>query len=150
MSNLQLQDPRLLQIAVLSALLGYGMLGLDFEVAPAAAVLVLASALASQLLFCLLRGQRFDPRSPLISALSLCLLLRTGDPSLLCLAAFIAVGSKFVLRVRGKHVFNPTTFAIVVMLWVTDSVWVSPGQWGAQALAAATFVLTGAMVLRRA
>lgn len=150
MPALRLQDPRPLQIAVLSALLAYGILALDFEIAPVAALQVLVSALATQLLFCRMRARRFDPRSPLISGLSLCLLLRAVDPAVLCLSAFLAVGSKFVLRVNDKHIFNPTTFAIVLLLFVTDSVWVSPGQWGAQVLAAAAFVLAGAMVLRRA
>ncbi|MDU1694329.1 MAG: RnfABCDGE type electron transport complex subunit D, partial [Bradyrhizobium sp.] len=44
----------------------------------------------------------------------------------------IAIGSKFVLRVDGKHVFNPAGFAIVVLLFTTRGVWISPGQWGAE------------------
>ena len=42
----------------------------------------------------------------------------------------LAVGSKFFLRVSGKHVFNPANFAIAALLLATDRVWVSPGQWG--------------------
>jgi Na+-transporting NADH:ubiquinone oxidoreductase subunit NqrB len=146
----RLRDPRQLQIAVLSTLLAYGIVVLDFAVDLVPALLVLSCALSAQLFFCRLRGQRFDPLSPLISGLSLCLLLRAAEPSLLCVGAVLAVASKFLLRIGDKHVFNPTTFAIVALLAVTDSVWVSPGQWGTQVLAAAAFVLAGAMVLRRA
>jgi len=31
----------------------------------------------------------------------------------------LAIGSKFVLRVGGKHVFNPTNFALVAMMLLT-------------------------------
>ena len=75
---------------------------------------ILAVALMTQLAGTVLTGlPRFDPKSALISGLSLCLLLRTNEPGLAVLAAVVAVASKFVLRVRGKHVFNPTNFALV-------------------------------------
>jgi len=144
------RDPRHLQIAVLTTLLAYGVLSLDFGVSGLLAAGVVGSALATQLVFTTSHRIPFDPRSPLISALSLCLLLRAADPTLLYLGAVIAVASKFLLRVDDKHVFNPTNLAIVVLLVTTDSVWVSPGQWGSPALATAAFVLTGAIVLRRA
>ncbi|PYO55606.1 MAG: Na+-transporting NADH:ubiquinone oxidoreductase, subunit NqrB, partial [Candidatus Rokuibacteriota bacterium] len=70
----------------------------------------------------------FDPRSALISGLSLCLLLRTNSLTLAVLTAALAIASKFVLRVGGKHVFNPTNFALVAMMLLTGAVWVSPGQ----------------------
>src|SRR5687767_8590792 len=73
-------DPRLYQIAVLSGLLAYGLLGLDLEVRPARAALILGTALAFQYACTLAwRLPAFDPRSALISGLSLCLLLRTND-----------------------------------------------------------------------
>jgi Na+-transporting NADH:ubiquinone oxidoreductase subunit NqrB len=86
---------------------------------------------------------RFDPKSALISGLSLCLLLRTNDPWLAMLAAVVAVASKFLLRVRGKHVFNPTNFALVAMMLVTGQVWASPGQWGSAAVFAFLLVSAG-------
>ena len=48
-------------------------------------------------------------------------------------APVLAIGSKFLFRVRGKHLFNPAAFAIVALLLTSDEVWVSPGQWGAAA-----------------
>ena len=126
-------DPRLYQIGALSGLLAYGLLVLDLEVRPARAALVLAAVLAVQ--YCCTRLWRlpaYDPKSALISGLSLCLLLRTNSEALALLAAVIAVLGKFVLRVRGKHVFNPTNLAIVVLL-LTGQAWVSPGQWGSAA-----------------
>src|SRR5437867_13168652 len=81
-------DPRLYQIATLAGLLGYGIWWLDLEVQPQTAVTIVLSALVTQLVCTRLAGRGpFDPRSALISGLSLCLLMRTGVPSLAVLAA---------------------------------------------------------------
>jgi Na+-transporting NADH:ubiquinone oxidoreductase subunit NqrB len=145
------RDPRAYQIAVLSGLLLWGVLGLDFALTPAAAALVIGSALGAQWLFGRWAGLAgFEPRSALISALSLCLLLRTSLPALAVLGSVLAIGSKFALRVRGKHVFNPTNFALAVLMLVSDAAWVSPGQWGTSAFLAFLIACLGGMVVHRA
>ena len=71
------RDPRPPQIGVLTALLSWGTLGLDFEVDGLRTAATLAAALGTQWL-CSVPGRRtrFDPRSALISGLSLSLLMR--------------------------------------------------------------------------
>jgi Na+-transporting NADH:ubiquinone oxidoreductase subunit NqrB len=64
--------------------------------------------------------------------------------------AVIAVGSKFVIRVRGKHVFNPTDGAIAAVLLLTRDVWVSPGQWGNVTFFAFLITCLGGLVVNRA
>src|SRR5262249_44588977 len=66
------------------------------------------------------------------------------------LASVITIASKFLIRVRGKHLFNPTNFGIVAMMLFTSQVWVSPGQWGNAALFAFFMVCIGGMVINRA
>jgi Na+-translocating ferredoxin:NAD+ oxidoreductase RnfD subunit len=51
--------------------------------------------------------------------------------------------------VRGKHVFNPTNFAIVVLL-LTGQAWVSPGQWGSAAFFGFLLACLGGIVVNRA
>ncbi len=144
-------DPRLYQIAVLSLLLAYGIAWLDLEIGSRQALAILATALLTQLAGTRLYGlPRYDPKSALISGLSLCLLLRTNDPWFAVLAAAVAVASKFVLRVRGKHVFNPTNFALVVLMLATGRVWVSAGQWGSVAVFAFLLASAGGLVVNRA
>jgi enediyne biosynthesis protein E5 len=144
-------DPRLYQIATLAGLLTYGIWWLDLEVQPANAVAIIASVLATQLACERLAGRgRFDPRSALISGLSLCLLLRTGSPDLAVLAAVIAIASKFTLRVRGKHVFNPTNFALVALMLAGRDMWVSPGQWGSGLVFTFLLASAGGLVVNRA
>jgi len=152
------RDPRHFQVAMLTTLLLWGALGLDLEVRPGIALAILATALGTQWLGSRwAKLPRFDPRSPLISALSLTLLLRTTSVWVAALAAVLAIGSKFVLRVPsasggrgGKHVFNPTNFGIVAVLLLTDRAWVSPGQWGSAVLGAFAVACLGFVVVRRA
>ena len=54
------------------------------------------------------------------------------------------------IRVRGKHIFNPTNGGIVAMLLLTDQVWVSPGQWGSVAFFAFLMACVGGLVVNRA
>ncbi|HYH45901.1 MAG TPA: DUF2330 domain-containing protein [Thermoanaerobaculia bacterium] len=146
-----LQDPRHYQILVLASLLIYGVTSLDFEVAPRNAVILLGGVLAVQALCTRLwRLPAFDARSALISGLSLCLLLRTASPLLAITAAALAIASKFTLRIGGKHVFNPTNFALVVLLLASDGAWVSPGQWGNAAFFGFLMACLGGMVVYRA
>jgi hypothetical protein len=152
-----LKDPRHYQISVLSSLLLWGVVGLDLEVAPAVAVVALAVALGTQWLGGRLAGLLFDPRSALISGLSLTLLLRTTSLAVAALAALLAIGSKFVIRVPSanggpgsKHVFNPTNVGIALVLLLSDRAWVSPGQWGSAALAGFAVACLGFLVVRRA
>ena len=135
---------------MLSGLLLWGLLALDFEVSPAQAVFGLLGTLLTQLCFSESQGQRFDPRSPLISGLSLALLLRVDSPLLAALAGFLAIGSKFAIRVNGRHVFNPTNFGLVVTMLLTNEAWVSPGQWGSQVYFGFLMVCIGGVVVNRA
>jgi Na+-transporting NADH:ubiquinone oxidoreductase subunit NqrB len=152
LQNLRLPaDPRYFQIAVLSALWLYGLRSFDFGMPFGQSVLTLTAALGFQCLFSkIYKLPVFDPRSPLISGLSLCLLLRAGSPWLAVAAAGITIGSKFLVRTKTGHIFNPTNFGIVVLLLLSDQVWVSPGQWGSGTLLAFLFACTGVLVLNRA
>jgi enediyne biosynthesis protein E5 len=147
-------DPRLYQIGTLASLLIYGMGWLDFDITVDRVVLLLASVLATQWIGDRLAGGsapfRLTAPSALISGLSLCLLLRTNRAELAVTAAIVTIGSKFLLRVNGKHVFNPTNGGIVAMLLLTNQVWVSPGQWGAAAFLAFLLACAGALVVNRA
>lgn len=143
-------DPRLYQIVSLSTLLLYGLLWLHFDVSPRQITITLGTALLTQYAGTRYFGLSFfDPKSPMISALSLCLLLRTDNPAVAALAAFLAIGSKFVIRWKDKHVFNPTNLALVVTL-AADLGWISPGQWGQVAWFGFLIACLGSLVVTRA
>ena len=143
-------DPRLFQIASLGTLLAANIAWFDFGARSGQSVVTLLAALGAQAGFCRAFGVAFDWRSPLITGLSLSLLLRTNLPVLWVAAPVLAIGSKFLFRIRGKHLFNPAAFAIVALLLTSDEVWVSPGQWGAAAWLVLLVTSAGWLVLTRA
>src|SRR5262245_42807608 len=144
-------DPRLYQIATLASLLGYGLLQLDSGLPRGQAAGMPATALLTQLACTRIwRLPAFDPRSALISGLSLCLLLRTNSLILAITAAIVAIGSKFLIRRNSKHLFNPTNLAVVAMIVLSGRVWVSPAQWGNVAFVAFLMACLGGLVVNRA
>jgi Na+-transporting NADH:ubiquinone oxidoreductase subunit NqrB len=146
-------DPRLYQIGTLATLLVYGMGWLDFDITPGRVILLLTTVLATQWAGDrLVAGPPFrsSARSALISGLSLCLLLRTNVTQLAILAAILTIAGKFLVRIDGKHVFNPTNSGIAAMLLITNQVWVSPGQWGSAAFFAFLLACAGSLVVNRA
>lgn len=144
------RDPRLYQIASLSTLLLYGLLWLHFDVSVGQIAITLGTALLTQY-----AGTRwyklpsFDPLSAIVSAVGLCIFLRTNDLLVVALASFIAIGSKFVIRWKDKHIFNPTNLALVIIL-ISGLGWISPGQWGQVAWFGFLIACLGSLVVTRA
>jgi Na+-transporting NADH:ubiquinone oxidoreductase subunit NqrB len=144
-------DPRVWQIATLASLLVFGIAELGFPVGATELAWVLGGALGAQWLAA--RAglvPRFDPKSALISALSLAILLRASEPWLLGAAGAVAVASKYALRVGGKHVWNPSALAIAALVVGTGQAWLSPGQWGSTAWFAFAIAGIGGLVVFRA
>ena len=87
--------------------------------------------------------------SVLISAMSLCLLLKTNHWNISLLAAFLTVVSKYIFRVYHKHIFNPSAFGIVATILLAGDAWLSPGQWGSSAVIFFSVVTFGTVVVTR-
>jgi Na+-translocating ferredoxin:NAD+ oxidoreductase RnfD subunit len=79
------------------------------------------------------RGKIVNLQSAYISGLSLTLLLKPQGGALwpFAIGGVLAIASKYVLRYRDNHLWNPTNFAIVALLLVApDRVSVLSHQWG--------------------
>jgi enediyne biosynthesis protein E5 len=126
-------DARHYQIAALSTLLIFNLGWIDFGARPLNSALAIGSAILTQIACSRWLGIPLDVRSPLITGLSLSLLLRADAAYLHALAGCIGVASKFIFRIDGKHIWNPGGFAIVVLLFTSNDVWISPGSWGTAA-----------------
>jgi enediyne biosynthesis protein E5 len=142
-------DARYFQIAALSTLLAINFVWIDFGAKPLHSALAITSALAAQAACSRWFGlPRIDLRSALITGLSLSLLLRADEPWLPAVAGIVAIASKFVLRIDGKHIWNPAGFAIVALLLTSGGVWISPGQWGASVWFGSLVAFLAILVLR--
>ena len=142
-------DPRWWQIGCLGSLLLYGLFRLGFDVSPAQIALTIGTALGVQWACTrALRLQGFEWKSALISGLGLCFLFRAGSIWLAVAAAFLAIASKFFIRWSGKHLWNPTNFALALLM-LLGVAWVSPGQWGSGPTLAYAMVCAGGFVVNR-
>ena len=143
-------DPRLYQIASLGTLLAYGLLRLHFDISVLQIGLTFGTALLVQYVGTrFYRLPAFDPLSAVVSAVGLCVFLRTNYPAVAAMAAGIAIGSKFTIRWRKKHIFNPTNLALLVIM-TSGLGWISPGQWGQMAWLGFLIACLGSFVVTRA
>jgi Na+-transporting NADH:ubiquinone oxidoreductase subunit NqrB len=141
------RDARYFQIFFQSVFLGYGIYHLHWETEWWIYLMYFGTGFATQLIaeivLCGCHGnqapfnwqQRYLKGIPsiCISSLGLCLLLRTNEPAIIILAAALAILSKYLLRYRGKNIFNPSALSIVAAM-LTGHAWISPGQWGSSAI----------------
>ena len=143
------RDPRWLQIFFLATFLAFGLAARDFPLWHAP--LVFAACLGTQLFWeRALRLPAAGLLSPLITALGLTLLLRAGAPWVPPFAACLAITSKFLLRVRGRHFLNPANFGLCCAMLATPRAWCSPAQWGESSLFLLWLLALGCAVAHRA
>jgi Na+-translocating ferredoxin:NAD+ oxidoreductase RnfD subunit len=127
-------DPRylialLITLVLLAAQLRYHMVGGYERLALALAVCVATEALLSWFD----RGKVVNLLSAYISGISLTLLTKPQGGALwpFVIGGVLAISSKYVLRYRENHLWNPTNFAIVALLLVApDRVSVLSHQFG--------------------
>jgi Na+-translocating ferredoxin:NAD+ oxidoreductase RnfD subunit len=127
-------DPRyliafLITLVLLAAQLRYHMLGSYDRLVLALGVCMLTEALLSWFD----RGKIVNLLSAYISGISLTLLVKPQGGALwpFALGGFLAISSKYVLRYRDNHLWNPTNFAVAALLLLApDRVSVLSHQFG--------------------
>lgn len=145
------RDARAFQIVFLAALLTTGVLLRDFSVQPLQIALTFAAGLATQVFWLDRLGlQRQGPLSAIVTCCGLSLLLRSDTLWVHPLIATVAMSSKFVLRIRGKHVYNPANLGVIAAITMLPGTWVSPGQWGSDLALAVWLIALGSIVTGRA
>lgn len=145
------RDPRMFQILFLGLLLAAGAWLRDLSIRPAQITLTFACGIGCQNL-CdrLVRRPNRSLRSAIITSFSVTLLLRSVTWWIHPIAVIAAVMSKFILRMRGKHLFNPANFGVLFALMLLPGAWISAGQWGQDVAFAGWLVGMGSIVTRRA
>lgn len=146
-----MKDPRNYQIMVLASMLLYGLFWLNFDLDIIWVAGILTVALGTQFLAMQIwKLPHFEWRSALISGISLSLLMRSPSLSISLVLAAVAILSKFLFRWEGKHIFNPTNFALAVGILGTSQVSIHPGQWGNGAILAFFILCMGIFVANKA
>ncbi len=123
----RLTSPLLITLILIGAHWSFGMLR-----AYEAVALAVASTLATELaLRRPLTGQSPQLVSAYISGISVSILVRSPMLWPYALGAVLSVMSKYVLRAKGRHIWNPTNFGICALLFLAPFA-VAPlsVQWG--------------------
>jgi Na+-transporting NADH:ubiquinone oxidoreductase subunit NqrB len=145
------RDARLFQIAFLATLLTVGVLARDFALLPLQMALAFAAGIATQAIWIDALGiKQRGVLSAVITCFGLSILLRADSLWVHPLAAALAISAKFVIRFRGKHLYNPANLGVILAISLFPGAWVSPGQWGQDVALAAWFVVLGGLVVNRA
>ena len=150
-------DPRYFQVIFQAIFLCYGILFLQWNADWQHYIISIGGCLLFQYVVDSIKSKRFlKPNefdrwgfSVLISAMSLCLLLKTNDWYVSLLAAFLTVSSKYLFKLDKKHIFNPSAFGIVATILITKDAWLSPGQWGSNAVIFFGVITLGTIVVTR-
>ncbi|HEX4329347.1 MAG TPA: RnfABCDGE type electron transport complex subunit D [Burkholderiales bacterium] len=144
-------DARLFQIAFLATLLSIGVLLRDFSLKPEQMALTFAAGLATQWLWVRhLHLKNVGLLSAAITCFGLSILLRADTLWVHPLIATAAISAKFLLRINGKHVYNPANLGVILATTLLPGAWISPGQWGNDLAYALWFVALGGLVVQRA
>ncbi len=137
------KDARYFQIIFQSIFLAYGIFYLHWANESWLYITYFVTSLVAQFFGELFLGKKDIPLwlrykngipSVLISSFGLSLLLKTNDIGAAILAAVISILSKYIIRINGKHIFNPSALGIVIAIIFTGNAWISPGQWGSGAV----------------
>ncbi len=150
-SSFLFEDARNFQILFLSLFLGLGILTRDWTLQAGLIITVMLSCLSTQIVLAKLFKLKVFASLPsaVITGLGLSLLLRANEYPTMILAGVVAIASKFLLQVDGKHFFNPANLGIITALVFTGDAWVSPGQWGTDWWYLLVFLGAGGIVLQK-
>ncbi|HEX9302618.1 MAG TPA: hypothetical protein VF959_09745, partial [Casimicrobiaceae bacterium] len=120
-------DARIFQIVFQAILLTIGVLVRDFALDPRQMAFAFAAGLAAQWLWLKVLGlENKGMLSAMITCLGVSLLLRSDSMWVHPLVAALAISSKFLLRINGKHIFNPANLGVIVAIALLPGTWVSP------------------------
>jgi Na+-translocating ferredoxin:NAD+ oxidoreductase RnfD subunit len=90
------------------------------------------------------------PASAYISGISVGILLRSPAYWPYALCAAISIMSKYVLRIKGRHIWNPSNFGISVMLFLVPETVASLSiQWGNYLLPMLVIWVLGSVIIWR-
>lgn len=127
------RDPRLIVAALLFLYLTLGVTVLGFNRSPVQIAITSLFACALDVVLMAAFRKRIEwPLSALITSFSLSILLNYSHTwTLLFIPVFLAIASKYLFTVDGRHVYNPALFGIVTsLLFMKDLISAAPAyQW---------------------
>lgn len=142
-------DPRILQIALLTAYLVVGKAVYSFQVSWWQVGISLVTCVMTEWVLTKVAGERLTwPLSALISGLGIALALRASGLTPFLIAGLVAMMLKRWLRYRGRHIFNPSNSGIAIATLILPyAVATAPLQWGYNSLVLVLMSIFGAYLV---
>lgn len=138
--------PLLITGILLAAHLSFGILGSY----PKLITAIVASFVTELLLHRLILGSWRDLSSAYITGISVGILIRSPQLWPFAFGSIISIASKYVLRYKGRHIWNPSNFGVVAMLLLApQSVAILSIQWGNNMWAMLIIWIVGAISIYR-
>lgn len=144
-------DNRYIAPAFITCILLAGHLSFGILESYQKTLLAIVTSIALELLL----GQIFfhkwlHPASAYISGISVGILVRSPAFWPYALCAAISIMSKYVLRVKGRHIWNPSNFGISVLLFLApEAVATLSIQWGNYLLPMLVIWVLGSIIIAR-
>jgi Na+-transporting NADH:ubiquinone oxidoreductase subunit NqrB len=144
-------DPRYLAPILVTVVLVVGQVTTGFLESWSRTFLAIATAIAIELVLARVFFGRWPHlASAYISGISVGMLVRSPEMWPYALCSAISITSKYVLRVDGRHLWNPSNFGIVAMLLLAaDSVAALSVQWGNDLLPMVVVWAFGAVIIHK-
>ena len=144
-------DNRYLAPILVTLVLVIGQISFGFLESWSRTFLAIATAILTEVVLGrLLSGKWPHLASSYISGISIGMLIRSPEFWPYALCAAISITSKYVLRVDGRHLWNPSNFGIVAMLVLASHVVAGLSvQWGNNLLPMAVVWLFGSVIIHR-
>src|SRR5258705_2250308 len=125
----------------------YGILESYKKTALAIVVAIIAELILGRIFF----GKWLNLASAYITGISVGILVRSPAYWPYALCSVISIMSKYVLRVKGRHVWNPSNFGIAALLFLAaDTMAVLSIQWGNNYWSLMVIWILGSIIIWRA
>ena len=142
-------DPRFIAPLFITCILIVAQLSFGVLQSLPQTLLAIAASIATELVLGrLTTGKWPHLASAYVSGISVGILIRSTYFWPYALCSMIAITSKYVIRVKERHIWNPSNFAIVVMLMLAwDQVATLSQQWDNRSWAMYTIWAVGSLII---
>jgi Na+-translocating ferredoxin:NAD+ oxidoreductase RnfD subunit len=146
-------DPRWIFVCFLTAYVLLGHFILSFNRSPGQIIAAVVTCLSLDMAYTWVYVRKLLlPLSALISACALAILFTApGSIWLMLLASWLCITSKYLVTWRGRHLFNPANFAMIVVLFLSGgNASIAPAyQWGGTVWAPPLVLALGLIMMSR-
>jgi len=139
--------PLFITCILLAGHLSYGILESYEKTALAIAAALVTELILGRIFF----GKWLNLASAYITGISVGILVRSPAYWPYALCSVISIMSKYVLRVKGRHIWNPSNFGIAVLLFLApETMAVLSVQWGNNHWSLLVIWILGSIIIWRA